>query len=71
MPPCLITCIKKYQGGQVLIEWGGVCEVIMCDLTMVCSKPQEAFHRERNLAYQSKKVGSLICVDSNVGEDFD
>lgn len=42
----------------------------MCDLTMVCSEPQEAFHRERNLVYQSTKVGSLICVDSNVGEDL-
>ena len=43
----------------------------MCDLTMVCSEPQEAFLRERNLVYQSTKVDSLICVDSNVGEDFD
>lgn len=42
----------------------------MCDLTMVCFEPQEAFHRERNLVYQSTKVGSLICVDSNVGEDL-
>ena len=43
----------------------------MCNLTTVCSEPQEAFHGERNLVYQSTKVGSLICVDSNVGEDFD
>ena len=43
----------------------------MCDLTMVCSEPQEAFYIERNLVSQSTKVGSLICVDSNVGEDFD